>query len=138
MDERHAIPLDLELAIEALLKVDPDSPEAAAARQEIEYPADETDEGEGYPPKLILRSMTAAAISYASRWSTIARSLIRVSASSRVQSACTLTTSIAWASSTRPPSPGGLTGTRGLYVSTGKPSITRRSSHLRDAAVMPP
>jgi hypothetical protein len=28
LDERHSIPLDPELAIEALLKVDPDSPEA--------------------------------------------------------------------------------------------------------------
>jgi hypothetical protein len=45
LDERHEIPLDPELAIEALLKVDPDSPEAAAARQEFEYPAVETDEG---------------------------------------------------------------------------------------------
>jgi hypothetical protein len=45
MDERITIPLDPETAIEALLKVDPDSPEVAAARQEIECPADETDEG---------------------------------------------------------------------------------------------
>lgn len=45
LDERHAIPLDAELAIEALLKVDPDSPEVAGALLETAYPEDETNEG---------------------------------------------------------------------------------------------
>ncbi len=49
-DDPVAIPLDPDEALRALLKVDPDSEPAeaeqeAAARQEQEYPGDDTDEG---------------------------------------------------------------------------------------------
>jgi hypothetical protein len=44
-DSPEAKRTDPKLAIRAMLDQSPDSPEVAAARQEMEYPADETNEG---------------------------------------------------------------------------------------------